>query len=102
MGMKNNPITPTFDNNGRIDLFVQIHGEHLAAHLHLHALDHEIAERIPEKEPKDHAEHGQQDVGDRRNEVAAQLLSANDPCISHCSTSRCRSLLVFSGIIALR
>ena len=83
MGMKNSPMTLTFESSGRMTISFTIHREALAAHLRFHAHQDEITKRVPEEEAEDQREHGQQQIRDRRNEIAVQFFAANDPDISH-------------------
>ena len=65
------------------DLLVDVHRKLLAFQRGFHGHVHEIAHGIPEEEAENDGEHDEQDVGDRRHEVAAKFLAANDPDISH-------------------
>src|SRR4029077_18460362 len=65
------------------DFLVDVHGHHLAAHLRFHSAENEEAENVPEEEPENYGKHGQQEIGNRGNEITAQLFAENDPDISH-------------------
>src|SRR5439155_4366238 len=65
------------------DLLIDVHGHHLAAHWGAHAVKDESAQHVPEKPAKDQGKHDQENVGNRRYEIAAQFSSANDPDVSH-------------------
>ncbi len=65
------------------DLLVEIHGQGLAAHLHFHSVLDEISQVEPEKECRYHRKHGEQEIRNRRDEIAVQFLSPHDPGISH-------------------
>src|SRR5215468_8688652 len=79
------------------DPLIQVHRKGLAAHLRLDALENESPELVPEEEAKDQPEHDEQDVSDRRCEIAAQFLATDNPDISH---QACTSTGVSSGVDA--
>src|SRR5262249_17247116 len=66
------------------DFLIDVHRERLATLHHRDGVGDDVSENIPEEIAEDESEHRQQKISDRRGKVAAHLLAANDPGISHC------------------
>ena len=83
IGMKNSPITLMFESSGRISSSFKFIGNDWPAHLRFHRVIDKGAERVPEKQSEDDRKHRQQQIRNRRREVAVQLFAENHQNVSH-------------------